>query len=270
MFDFARFRRLAAAQWAEYRRAYAWFLGIGVIVHFVVVLIVLADDDGFRTLNTAGQGMIYFAGLVLTAPLFAGRYFQAMARRESALILLMRPASTFEKWLLFFLVAGVLYPIAYSLVFYICNLPGWWIAQGQAQEALLQLQGVEEDRQYYAMQLAPENFALFRAWHPSDHWQVNVGWMLLLATIQGFAGLGSLYFKAMPFIKTILAAFLLLLLTILLPMVFGSRPGAFFSYWFEDDRLVTWQQWLFPAAWITIPALLWLACGFALREREIA
>ena len=81
MFDPNRFLRLARAQWAEYWRTYAWFLGIGVIVHLVLLLVILSGSGGFRILTHDGQGAFYFTGLFLTAPLFAARYFQAMGRR---------------------------------------------------------------------------------------------------------------------------------------------------------------------------------------------
>ena len=32
MFDFARFRRLAAATWSENRRPWSWFFAVGVIL----------------------------------------------------------------------------------------------------------------------------------------------------------------------------------------------------------------------------------------------
>ena len=47
MFDLHRFARLAAAEWAEKRRAWTGFLAALVIVHFVLVLVAFARPDGY-------------------------------------------------------------------------------------------------------------------------------------------------------------------------------------------------------------------------------
>ncbi|KFN43671.1 hypothetical protein [Arenimonas oryziterrae] len=267
MFKLTRFRRLAAAHWAEQWRTYAWFLGIGVIVHFVLVLILLLPDDGFRALSTGGQAAFFYTGLYLTAPIFAGRYFQAMTRPESSLVLLMRPASSFEKWLLAFLVVAVAYPLAYILAYNVCNIPAGLIAAAQAHNAYVLSAAAGNDNLGYL--LKPENFELYFVWEHIDRAYL---WMVILSlgALQGFAVLGSLYFRAMPFIKTILAAFFVLLAVIFLASVLSTQPDLFFGYWSSVWELPTWQSTLFAAAWVGVPVLLWIACLFALREREIA
>jgi|SRR4249919_3624881 len=266
MFDFARFRRLAAAHWAEYRRAYAWFFGIGMIVQFVLVLIILSMPRGYTSLTTDGQGTIYFCGLFLTAPIFAGRYFQAMARRESALVLMMRPASIFEKWLLAIIVIALLYPLVYTLAFYVCDVPAWLIAKSQAQHALALLpKDASEDATYL---LKPRAYTLFFVWQTMRLPQL-LACILMLVSSQAFAVLGSLHFRATPFIKTILAAFFVLLASIFLSAIFDSNPGAFFGFWDDRTRLAGWQMVFFPSVWFGVPSLLWLSCLSALREREI-
>src|SRR4249919_1079614 len=266
MFDFARFRRLAAAHWAEYRRAYAWFFGIGMIVQFVLVLIILSMPRGYTSLTTDGQGTIYFCGLFLTAPIFAGRYFQAMARRESALVLMMRPASIFEKWLLAIIVIALLYPLVYTLAFYVCDVPAWLIAASQVQHALALLPKDAPEESTYL--LRSTSYTLFVVWQPMHLWQF-LGWNLMLAPFEAFAVLGSLYFRAMPFIKTILAAFFVLLASIFLSAIFDSNPTAFLGFWDNSTKLDGWQRVFFPSVWFGVPLLLWLSCLFALQEREI-
>jgi hypothetical protein len=268
MFDLARFRKLIAATWLENRRAWAWFLGVGIIVHFVFCLLVLVSD-GHDTFSAAGQGAVWIIGLYLTGVIFAGRYFSAMARRESALVLLMRPASTFEKWLLAILVVAVLYPVAYTIAFQVCNAPAWAIARSiEAAEVAANAAAAANDP---AEALLQTDFSYFMPWdifeRPSIWYVAMVGW---LGTLQAFAMLGSLYFRAFPFIKTILAGFLTLLFLMLANAVIGGTPALFFNYWEHEQTLSAWQQVFFPVAWIAIPALMWLASLFALREREVA
>ena len=267
MFDLTRFLRLARAQWAEYRRTYAWFIGIGVIVHFVLLLVLLSGDDGHRMLTVDSQSAFYRIGLFLTAPIFAARYFQAMGRRESAGLLLMRPASKFEKWLLAVLVVAVLYPVVYSLAFYICNAPAALYAQAAAaQEDAARVAAELEAR---LNSLSPPEFGIY---HPGEDFRTwrGVEFVLVLTSYQAFAVLGSLYFRTFPALKTIVAAFVLLLSMILVTTLAGGESRLFMDYWTNDRQLMPWQQVFFPFAWFAVPALMWLASLFALGEREVA
>jgi hypothetical protein len=252
MFNLGRFMRLAKAHWAEYWKTYAWFIGIGIMIHFVLLLLMLAGD-GLRSMRTNSQQVVYYAGLFLTAPIFAARYFQAMARRESALIILMRPASVFEKWLLAFLVVAILYPIAYTMAFYVCNFPAYMIAQPVMRAVSTDI----SDYQLFFILTEPEPGALITV-------------ALSLTSYQAFGVLGSLYFKRMPFIKTLVIAFLILLVSIFISIIFDARVEQLMSYWINHSEHLTVRQWLYPFAWISVPALLWMACYFALNEREAA
>lgn len=270
MFDAARFSRLAKAHWAEHRRAYAWFIGIGIMVHFVLLLAVMSGKNGFSALASDGQSVFYFLGLYTTAPIFAARYFQQMSARESALLVLMRPASALEKWLLAFMFVAIAYPLVYTLAFYVCNIPAWLIAKAQMQQALQLAIANDATATGYGM-LDPDRYKLFFVLNEVENKRGLIAIGLSLASFQAFAVLGSLYFRAMPFIKTILAAFLILLLVIGLVAVFESRPDVFFGYWQQGSHMLTQQQRaLYPVAWAGVPILLWLSCLLALREREVA
>jgi hypothetical protein len=269
MFDFDRFARLAVAHWAEHRRSYAWFLGIGVVLHAVLLLLSFAGKDGFAMFSTDGQQGIHVIGLFVLTPIFAGRYFLAMADRRAALLTLMRPASTLEKWLLAVLVVMVLYPLAFTVAYFLCDIPAWLISRARAAHRLAEL-GLEHGADSWEVRkLAPEQFQLYVPF-------ANLGWrrtaalLLILATFQAFAMLGSLTFRAVPFIKTLLAAVLLVLLMVLVTSVFDSEPGLLFGYWDRTNLLSPLQKLVYPALWCLVPAGLWLACLLALREREIA
>lgn len=272
MFESARFRRLASAQWSESWRTWAWFLAIGILLHFLIVLGSLLLEDGFHVVSTEGQGTLYLLGLFTTAPIFAGRYFQAMARRESAGVLLMRPASAFEHWMLAVLVVAILYPLAYSLAFYVCNLPAWLVARDLAgiayAEAVAEAQAMGRTAQ--AWSLEPQQFRLFL---PSDwlfHRDSALPLVLLVTGVQAFAVLGSLVFRTLPFIKTLVLGVGLVVLSVLLPGIVGGAPGEFFEFWDRDMHRDPLQWWLYAIAWFAVPALLWLASWQALREREVA
>lgn len=265
MFDFNRFIRLARAQVAEQWRSWAWFLGIGVIVHFVVVMLQLATWSGHRNLGHEFQTFMYCAGLFVTGPIFAARYFQGMSRRESAAVILMRPASAFEKWLLALGVILLAYPLAYALAFQICNVPAALYAQ-----AAMRAEWDDPSVATMIQHLDLAKFGVLMPWEIFDDWREVIGVLLWLAALQGFALLGSVYFRVMPFILTIVTGFVLLLLLILLVGVSGSNPDAMLGWWTEPPSGEPWYQVAATLAWLLVPGLVWLAALFALREREVA
>lgn len=273
MFDPRRFLRLARAQWAEQRRTYAWFIAICVLLHFVLCLILMAGDKGYMAFSTSSQTGLFYTGLFLTAPIFSARYFQSLAERGPALLMLMRPATAFEKWLLAFLVVAVLYPLAFSMAFEICNIPAHLIAKAQAAQRLQELMQApasgEEHLDWMKEALKPENYQLYLPLASDDERQSLAPIFLLLGMLQAFAMLGSLYFVRMPFIKTLVTGFLVLLMTILVVEVTGANAGAFFGYSDHDRELSRWQDLSYLAAWLLVPGLLWLASYFALQEREL-
>lgn len=276
MFEFARFRRLAAAQWMESWRSWAWFLAIGVLLHFLVVLGSLLTERGERLLDLDAQAGLYFMGLFLTAPLFAGRYFQGMGQRESAGVLLMRPAHALEKWLLAVLVVGLAYPLAYSLAFEVCNLPGGWLAAVLAEarhaaEVAAAGAAGQGDRPAFDA----TRYGLMMPWEPwtdPDMGSAIIPALLWLTGLQAFALFGSLHFRTMPFIKTLVLAVALVIVSVLLPAAFGDPDGGFMSFWDESRGrdFTPAQSLLYGAAWLGTPALLWLSGLLALREREVA
>lgn len=270
MFDLRRFARLAAAEWLENRRTWAWFLGIGIIVHFVLVLIILSGKQPWLALGKEAQIAVFVAGLLLTAPIFAGRYFQSMARPGPALLALMRPASALEKWLLAMLVVGVAYPLAYHLAFFVCNVPATLIAAAGAADELASLApATGEADAYMRARLQPGNFAIFHVFDGALDAKGLVGLGLGVTTLQAFAVAGSLVFRQWPFLKTLLAGFLVLLASILLSVVSGSAPEQFLGYWSADRELEGAGATLYPIVWFAVPVLLWLAAYVALHEREV-
>ncbi|MFT3807237.1 hypothetical protein [Arenimonas sp.] len=269
MFDLRRFARLAKAHWAENWKSYASFFGVAIALHFIFVMIALSGKQGFTTFTTAGQAATYFTGLFVLGPIFAARQFGALGRRDSALLMLMRPASTFEKWLLSTMIVIVGFPLVSLLAFYICDIPAWLIAKSQAQVALAEL-GPNAANQSLTFGLRPENYLLFDPVTTFDSWCEFLTVWLMLLFLQGFGLFGSIYLHRLPLLKTFVAGFVLLLLLILVGTVFDSEPDAFLGYWESRRALGDLPSRLYPILWFVLPALLWFGAYRALKEREIA
>lgn len=265
MFDWQRFRRLAAVHWAEHGRGYLWFLAIGIGVHFCTWLLLTSGGSERRNYVLELQVVLYVAGYLLTSQLFAGRYYTGLARRESALTLLMRPASTFEKTLLAFLMVAVFYPLAYTLAFQVCNLPGAWLGE-IARDAYLREQPPAAQLSSYVREMQYGPFLPFAA--KQSPW-LERDLFLGVAALQALTLAGALYFRRMAWLKTLVALFVLLVLALpLLAIVTGASPDRLF--WTSlrggpTPTLLAWK-WLL---WLGVPALFWASTYFLLREREL-
>jgi hypothetical protein len=263
MFDARRFWKLAVVQWAEYGRSYLWFLGIGIAVHLCTVLLV--TNGGARLFNYTKemQMAVYIAGYLITGSLFALRYFSALSDRDSALTCLMRPASALEKFLLAFLIVAVLYPLAYTLAFQVCNLPGAHLGEA-ARDANI-LGSPREVIGYRGMQDFGPYLPFTQAAGIGRDGQLLLGTLFLQALVLA----GTLYFRRVAWLKTVVALFVLLVLGIpLLAIATGASPDLLF---FDNARRAhslqtsAWQA----AVWFGVPLLMWASVFFFLREREL-
>lgn len=264
MFDLRRFRRLVAVHWAEHGRGYLWFLAIGIGVHACAWLLATSGGSERRNYVLELQVVLYTVGYLLTSLLFAGRYYAGLARRESALTLLMRPASAFEKALLAFLFVGLLYPLAYTLAFQVVNLPGAWLG-GIARDAYLRDTPASEVASYVrTMQYGP--FLPFAA--KQSPW-MELDLFLGVAALQALVLAGALHFRRVAWLKTLVALFVLLVLALpLLAIVTGASPDRLFWTSLKNGpttALLAWK-WLL---WLAVPALFWASTHFFLREREL-
>ena len=273
MFDLARFARLAAAQWVEQRRGWGWFLAIGTLL-LALMYLFLATVSGRMAFTRDGQTALFYGALFVSAPVFAGRYFQAMVQPEVGLLTLMRPASAFEKWLLAFLVVAVAYPLAFCVAFEIVNVPAWLLAHAAAV-ADGAAQGGVDAATPRALRAAgdPERYQLLLPWAlgaEETQGRVLATTALLLVGAQGFAVLGSLYFHRMPFIKTILAGVALMISLSMFSAFVGGSPATVFAFWGDDDATRSLGDTVISLLfWFGVPALFWLAGLFALQEREL-
>lgn len=266
MFDLRRFIKLASVQWAEHGRGYLWFLAIGIAVHLCVVLLIAAGGMAAHAYALEMQIAVFVVGYLLTSGLFAGRYFSALARRESALTLLMRPASSFEKWLLAVLVVAVLYPIAFTLAFQVCHLPAAWLAEAARDAEVAANQAREQTVFPY---LANLEYGPYVPFVVGGNRVLELHLLAAGAALQGLVVAGTLYFRRLALTKTLVFLFVLAIILIpLLAVVTGANPGRLL--YVEES---VWPRPL-PLPWIVMvwagmPALFWLGNLFLLREREV-
>jgi hypothetical protein len=274
-FNGQRFGRLLRAHWAEQYRSTVWFFGMCAIV-FLVLSLLLFSTAGYHGFEHGAQMACFYGGLFVTGGIYAARYFDGVARKETALLILMRPASTFEKWLLAAIVVLVLYPLAYTLVYTLLNAPLVWIAKAQALAESLR---EPEMHSYYK----PEQYDLFVPFlsKGEDRWSlperalVQSLILVVFACVQGYCVASSLYFKKNAMLKMVLVAFLLTIIYALFCAVTKSNPAAIAMVWAasfgETHEAMRMQDKVMAfGLWFATPVLLWTCAYFHLKEREVA
>jgi len=261
-FSWPRFARLARAHWAEQRSQYLAHLLVCAML-YAVLLVFLLGVSGAEALRTGMQAALYCGGLFLTGFVFAGRYFSAMAQRESALLALMRPASVMEKWALCVLVVAVAYPLAYSLLYLVLTWP--------AQQVSVAVQAAWDAKAF-----RPKDFALFVPFFLAVNDQglsplQQVAFLIVLWALQAFAVAGSLYFPRAALLKTVALGFALFALTSLVASVVGMRVEVLFAWWHlrHSPPLGLAGHALNAAFWIGLPMLLWLQAYVHLQDKEL-
>lgn len=261
MFDLRRFGRLARVQWAEHGRGYLWFLAIGVSVHLCVWLLITKGGTARHEYVQEGQVILYIVGYLLTGSLFALRYFAVLTDRGSALTCLMRPASSFEKTLLAFLVVGVLYPIAYTLAFQICNVPGALLGEvARDRFAATEFPGGYVNRYTYGPYVPFFNSQSI----PDD-----LRTMLAGTALQALIIVGTLFFRRTAWLKTVVALFVVVVLMIpLLAIATDASPALLLGDVARDSpEMMVRIMW--ATTWLAVPATFWISVYFLLREREL-
>lgn len=261
-FSWPRFMRLARAHWAEQRSQHlAHLLVCGML--YIVLLLFLLVVSAPAAFRTGTQSVLYLGGLFITGFVFAGRYFGAMAQRESALLALMRPASVLEKWLLCLLVVAVAYPVAYSLLYLLITWP--------AQQVSVMVQSALNAKTF-----RPEGSALFVPFAPAVNDQgpsplQQLAFMIGLWTVQAFAVAGSLYFPRAALLKTVAMGFALFALTSLVATVAGMRVEVLLAWWSSrnTDFLGLAGHALNTVFWIGLPMLLWVQAYVHLQDKEL-
>jgi hypothetical protein len=266
MLEGARFRRLATAHWAERRREYGAFALVLVGLHAVLVTIFLATDQGFTQLTVQEQASTYWLGLMLTLPVFAARHFLPLSHRDAGPSLMLRPASNLEKFLLALLVVLVIYPLAYSLLFYVCNAPAALVAEARAAEAWAKLEPAMR-KENVQWEPARYGIAFPGAGTP---WREAASTAAMFGVLALWTLFGTLHFRRSPMVKTFVAGFVLFLVVLLVSEWSGGNPAAMFAFLDPDSMLPGWKKLALAGCWVAIPLLSLWACYLALCERESA
>ncbi|MES2951310.1 MAG: hypothetical protein V4858_22495 [Pseudomonadota bacterium] len=270
-FDVARFCRLWRAHWAESWRDYAWFAGVTAIVDLVFIAFFFSTESrsSFSTFRFGGQVAWFTCGLFASGSIFAGRYFKQLASPGSALTMLMRPASLFEKWLLAFIYISLLFPLAYTLGYCLLNFPVVQLAKALYEPiSCASCKPSEVDFSFY-LPLLTLGAQKSTAVEAAAFFRLEIFWLLLLWSVQALVSGGTVFFKHSAVLRTILFYFLLAIGLTWLGA--APRPGVF---WYQAvDEIIAHDtvEYVFSLVlWAGLPLLLWVVVFFHFKEREVS
>jgi len=207
-FDFGRWWMLVAGHWAENRKRYLLALLAmgGMLAAWYGFLLAI---DKFGPLNLFLQYTAYYCGLYIIGCLYASTIFAELGGKARAIQYLSIPASHLEKLLCGILFGVVLFFLAYTLIFYIVDIPMVSMAN----------RIIAREHQHWPGTMEPigqvEVLNLWNnQWAPIPDKQFH---LILLGyfVVQSAFLLGSVYFIRWGFIKTIVAILVLWLAFIL-------------------------------------------------------
>ncbi|MFZ3001555.1 MAG: hypothetical protein WA071_14600 [Undibacterium umbellatum] len=267
-FSPTRFGRLLRAHWAEKWREYAWFVAVLVMLDLIFMAIFFSSDRHtlLRQFQFVGQMQWYLTGLFFSGIIFAGRYFKYLLNPGASLVALMRPASVFEKWLMAFLVISVFYPLAYTLLYMLLNYPAVQVAKAMAFQ-VGSCESCNYDFRVY-FPLLTKQLAEVSSKDARMFMTGQVFFFVILSTAQAFIASGTAYFKRSPVLRTLLVLFLLFIISIWTETL--PQLGIFALNFDEVQTYSTSEYGLSLALWLGLPALLWAALYFHIKEREVA
>lgn len=183
-FNFKRFGLLLKRQWLEFGRIYliSLLVALGVIVTFYSFSLwsdlILEKQYSRRDLNFREPLFLIFGFLFITV--IASSYFNNMGQKPKAIIELMIPASTFEKFLAGVFFTGLLNTLSFLLIFHLVDL-----AFVMKLEAITGIKSQEELMYLYKY-----------IWHIP-------GFVFLIPFfVTSIFLLGSIYFNKFHYIKT--------------------------------------------------------------------
>lgn len=270
-FNLSRFTRLARAHRAENQRSYLLFLVVVVGIYALWQLFMLAMSYG-RSGTTNSQAAMFFPGFILSGTIFATQYFSALRRPESSLTLLMRPASTFEKWLLAVVVVLLVYPITYTVIFTAINAV---VGELGYRIRLIEINSIIATGVPKVLPNS-EDYATFIPFTQIG----GVALALIYTACTALAVLGSVYFRKIAALKMAALCFALFLITLFWLSIFGFKVHylAWWSWGAKDlqkmSQLLSTPEVIFLwlsniLFWLLVPILLWLCALLALRERDL-
>ena len=277
-FAFSRWQMLVASHWAEHRKRYLLsLLAVGGMITAWYSFLLLMDHNG--PLNLFMQYATYYTGLFLVGCIYASTIFSELGSKSQAIQYLSLPASHLEKLLCGILFSVVLFFIAFTLLFYLVDVPLVAVAERIAQR----------EHQHWPNTYIPiGNISVLNIWN--NQWAPILDkkyhfFLFAFFMIQSAFLLGSVYFTRWNFVKTVVALLLFWIVFVLLAdkgvrtlMPEGWSPYDLLRWVNRMDPAVSASVVALPSSMervlillmqYSVPPMLWVITYFRLKEKEV-
>ncbi|MBS1661918.1 MAG: hypothetical protein JST68_12800 [Bacteroidetes bacterium] len=274
-FNLNRWWMLVTLHWVENRRRYVLSL-LAIAGAMIAIIGFIFANDRHRPMSQNYQFGLYYTGLCLIGCFYGSLIFAELGRKREATLYLSLPASQLEKLLcgLFYGVIGFF--VAYSLLFYLLDLPATKIADHLIIKYYWKPRNTPR----------PEPVGIYNILTSSDEYRVKdtIAALVIYQVLQSTYILGSIYFSRYSFVKTTLAMLVLFLLGFLF---LTNLPRALPAN-FDLDNLFRWRrhsgnppehEWVLFPAWLenlltgiitySLPLLFWFVSLVRLKEKEV-
>ncbi|HVY75730.1 MAG TPA: hypothetical protein VG890_12910 [Puia sp.] len=279
-FDFNRWRLLIAKHGYEQGKKYLLSL-VAIAALLLIWFVFVLFANPYEPLPDGAQFGTYYVGLFLVGCIYASLLFSDLASRPRGIDYLSLPASHLEKLLCALFYGVLIFFLAYTIVFYIVELPMIRVARAIAYAHWLktahpkEIFNAGETINVFVMPRRP-------AGAPNAFFYI----LLSYFAVQAAFILGSVYFPKFSFIKTVVTLLLIGLVYVFLVdtvvgwiMPEGRYYHAFTAYNFhgpngyEDGKVVTLPEWFHDLLSIIVryafAPIFWITTYFRLKEKEI-
>ncbi|HWB91809.1 MAG TPA: hypothetical protein VG605_08155 [Puia sp.] len=276
-FSYSRWKRLIALHWEGNKKRY--LLAIPAIAALILTwetfLLLMSN---YNPLDDGLQAFTYYWGLGIVGCLYSSTIFAELGNQRQGIAWLSAPASAFEKLLCGLLFSTLLGFIVFTIAFYLADIP------------MVEIGNSVMARQH---RVWPGGYPIgpnpiWRFWRglPGDEMDQRIHTVLVLYFIlQGAFALGSVYFKRLAFLKTLVTVLVFILAFIalqkevvenLLPQGWHVMPPI--QDWITRDdslrvRTIRLSPWvggpLGLLLLLGIPPVFWIATYFRIKEKEV-
>ncbi|MES2448115.1 MAG: hypothetical protein V4546_13095 [Bacteroidota bacterium] len=268
-FNIQRFGLLLKRQWLEFGKIYLITLGVaaGVIIAFYSFslwrVLIEKVQQPYVALDFREPLFTIFGFLFITV--IASNYFAHLGQKSKAIIDLLIPASTFEKFLAGIFFTAVLSSIAYLLIFFVTDLafvsklrnmyPNiFWTYTTDATEEKKDL------ITYFFSRYAPKEFTSI--------------YVIVPFFITSIFLLGSIYFNKYHYIKTTIAVMIFsgiwgYIIVNTAELVFKGRVAIYRNSSIEVDNPKLWAEIGIFCLILLLTAIIWRITYQRLKEKEV-
>src|SRR5688500_4196557 len=120
-FSFHRFILLLKLQFAVNRRFY--LLGIAAIAGLLLVYMIFRAANGELGFEFEAQEETYGLSIIGLSFVFGTLVFRQLGSKAGRIHALMLPVSALERLCVAFLMVFIIFPIVYSIIFFVCLVP---------------------------------------------------------------------------------------------------------------------------------------------------